>query len=184
MPCAGQEQRDQRDRAERPGAGGRSASAATCGGTRSCGPTVWARVGVFGARARSAGGRPPRRARGHLRLDLDHDREDHRPALGLLVQVLRQAVLDLRLEQRDLARCGRRGSRSRVATRSAAPAMTGSSGAGDEAARDDLRPADRGCRSACRRSRRPGTCRRWRARAGRAGRRRRPRPTDRPSTKT
>src|SRR4051812_16221184 len=32
-------------------------------------------------------------------LDLDHDGEDHRPSLGALVQVLREAVLDLCLEQ-------------------------------------------------------------------------------------
>src|SRR5438093_960594 len=35
--------------------------------------------------------------------DLDHDREDHRPPLGLLVQVARHAVLDLALEEGDLA---------------------------------------------------------------------------------
>ena len=35
-------------------------------------------------------------------LDLDDDREDHRPALRLLVQVARDAVLDLGLEQCDL----------------------------------------------------------------------------------
>ena len=35
--------------------------------------------------------------------DLDHDREDHRPALRLLVQVARHAVLDLALQQPDLA---------------------------------------------------------------------------------
>src|SRR5215207_3868853 len=36
-------------------------------------------------------------------LDLDHDREDHRPALRLLVQVARDAVLDLALQEADLA---------------------------------------------------------------------------------
>src|SRR6185436_15078407 len=35
--------------------------------------------------------------------DLDDDREDHRPALRLLVQEPRDAVLDLGLEQGDLA---------------------------------------------------------------------------------
>src|SRR6185436_17203929 len=36
-------------------------------------------------------------------LNLDHDGEDHRPPLGLLVQVARDAVLDLALQQGDLA---------------------------------------------------------------------------------
>ena len=35
--------------------------------------------------------------------DLHDDREDHRPPLRLLVQVTRDGVLDLHLEQRDLA---------------------------------------------------------------------------------
>src|SRR6266550_286999 len=35
--------------------------------------------------------------------DLDHDREDHRPALRLLVQVAGHAVLDLALQETDLA---------------------------------------------------------------------------------
>src|SRR4029077_16270770 len=35
--------------------------------------------------------------------DLDHDREDHRPSLRLLVQEARQRGLDLRVEQGDLA---------------------------------------------------------------------------------
>src|SRR5688500_13304614 len=35
--------------------------------------------------------------------DLDDDGEDHRPSLRALVEVLRQPILDLRLEQADLA---------------------------------------------------------------------------------
>ena len=63
-----------------------------------------------GLRAASAARRVPV-ARGAARTcdavgprsDLDHDREDHRPALRLLVQEARQAVLDLDLQQADLA---------------------------------------------------------------------------------
>jgi hypothetical protein len=36
-------------------------------------------------------------------LDLDHDGEDHGPALRLLVQISRDAVLDLALQEADLA---------------------------------------------------------------------------------
>src|SRR5260221_3806111 len=48
----------------------------------------------------------PRRLAARRRLatsDLHDDREDHRPALGLVVQVAGHAILDLALEQRDLA---------------------------------------------------------------------------------
>ena len=79
---------------------------ATCGGRLKLVRDVLApSIGFFAReRAGAAVGAPSRRARGHARLDLDHDREDHRPALGPLVQVLRETVLDLRLEQADLAR--------------------------------------------------------------------------------
>ena len=60
------------------------------------------------------------------RLDLDHDREDHRSALRLLVQEARDAVLDLGLEQRDLADVVARRLRSASMTRSIASSMIGS----------------------------------------------------------
>src|SRR5687767_11733692 len=73
---------------------------ATCGGScndcHSCEAVLWLR-----ARDR-LGGRRVRVAMARS-LDLDHDREHHGPALGALVQVLAERVLDLRLEQRNLA---------------------------------------------------------------------------------
>src|SRR5215203_5303326 len=76
-------------------------------------------------------------------LDLDDDGEHHRPSLRPLVQVLREAVLDLGLEQRDLgyvvARCL---DRSRDTIRGAGDHWV--LRAGNEAAGDDLRTPDQG----------------------------------------
>ena len=73
------------------------------------------RRGSRNARRRACDGRAAVRAgrverrRRSPRSDLDDDREDHRPALRLLVQVARDAVLDLGLEQGDLADVVARG---------------------------------------------------------------------------
>ena len=72
---------------------------ATVGSRRSRGtPPVDAPASAASARAGAAVA-----STSSPRSDLDHDREDHRPALRLLVQVARHAVLDLALEQADLA---------------------------------------------------------------------------------
>src|SRR3972149_10313212 len=76
--------------------------------------------------------------------DLDDDREDHRPALRLLVQEARDAVLDLGLQQGDLADVV-----ARVLDRGDDPHDSGLEdpvvlGPVDEAAGDDLGRADDG----------------------------------------
>ena len=102
---------------------GRSSERTTCGGDR---PARSARGGSRGLAPRPACRRRRRAPTGRHRLDLDHDREDHRPALGPLVQVPRQAVLDLRLEQARSRWCGRRACEIAVHDPVGGPAMIGS----------------------------------------------------------
>ena len=122
----GQDQRDQRDRAERQHAVPtieRTTSGVKMPGDVAAGS---ARLASSGRAARRLAGVEDSSGVPWPRLDLDHDREDHRPALGLLVQVARDAVLDLALEQADLADvvAGRVDRRS--ITRSTASSMIGS----------------------------------------------------------
>ena len=126
---AGQEERDRASPRRAPAGRSRPATA-----RRPAKAQV--RLGV-GSPPRACARRPPAPARARVRcrrrcgasatLDLHHDREDHRPALRLLVQEARHAVLDLALEQRDLADVVARLLDRPAETRRIASSMIGSS---------------------------------------------------------